>query len=187
MKAATGITDTNVLPRIAMRPLLQATLLALTALTPTLGAAQAACFQELAVYSEAQAGAEIAFQNDLHPAEPSLNRFVITFPEQAVSMDGIVMMEGEPPRPWAMVMHNCPEGDATGAEIDACMIWQGPIYGIDQFGNVSAVPEAGLGEDAMATILLPDFGASVRQSAAWGADGLSVAPRDDFRLKACQE
>ena len=39
----------------------------------------------------------------------------------------------------------------------------------------------------MAAILLPDFGASVRMSSAWGAEGLSVAPRDDFRLKACQE
>ena len=84
-------------------------------------------------------------------------------------------------------MYNCPEGDATGAEIDACMVWEGPIYGIDSLGNVSAVPDAGLGEEAMATILLPDFGAAVRMSSAWGAEGLSVAPKDDFRLKACQE
>ncbi|MDZ7602998.1 MAG: hypothetical protein U1A06_16660 [Hoeflea sp.] len=150
-------------------------------------AARAACFQELAVYSEAQAGASLAFQDDLHPAEPSLNRFVVTFPENAVSMDGMVMMAGEPARPWAMVMHKCPTGDATGAEIDACTVWQGPIYGIDALGNVSAVPDAGLGEEAMATILLPDFGASVRMSSAWGAQGLSAAPRDDFRYTACQD
>lgn len=149
--------------------------------------ASAACFQELAVYGEAQAGAEIAFEGDLHPAEPSLNRFSVTFPEHAVRMDGIVMMAGEPPRPRAMVMHNCPEGDATGAEIDACMVWEGQIYGIDALGNVSAVPQSGQGEDAMATILMPDFGVAVRQSQAWGADGLSVAPRDDFRLTGCQE
>lgn len=149
--------------------------------------ASAACFQELAVYSEAQAGAEITFQSELHPAEPSLNRFVVTFPETTVRMDGLVMMAGEPSRPWAMVMHNCPEGDATGAEIDACMVWQGPVYGIDALGNVSAVPAAGEGQEAMATILLPDFGASVRMSSAWGAEGLSEAPRDDFRLSGCQE
>lgn len=160
------------------------------ALVLILGAApgaQAACFQERAVYSEAQAGAKIAFEDDLHPAEPSLNRFTVTFPENGVSMDGMVMMAGEPARPWAMVMHKCPTGDATGAEIDACMVWQGPIYGIDALGNVSAVPDAGLGEEAMATILLPDFSASVRMSAAWGAQGLSAAPRDDFRFTTCQD
>lgn len=150
-------------------------------------AAQAGCPQELAVYGEAQANAEISFQGDLHPAEPVLNRFVVTFGENAVRMDGMVMMAGEPARPWAMVMHNCPQGDATGAEIDACTIWEGPIYAIDSLGNVSALPQAGYGEDAMATILLPDFSAAVRRSAVWGADGLSVAPKDDFRLKACQE
>ncbi|KGF67204.1 hypothetical protein LL06_23635 [Hoeflea sp. BAL378] len=149
--------------------------------------ASAACFQELALYSEAQAGAEITFQADLHPAEPSLNRFTVTFPEHAVRMDGLVMMAGEPSRPWAMVMHNCPEGDATGAEIAACMIWEGPVYGIDALGNVSAVPAAGEGQEAIETILLPDFGAAVRMSSVWGAEGLSVAPKDDFRLSGCQE
>jgi hypothetical protein len=164
---------------------IMAGLLTASVLVP--GAVHAACFQELAIYGEAQANAEIAFQDDMHPAEPSLNRFVVRFPENAVSMDGMVMMAGEPSRPWAMVMYNCPEGDATGAEIDACMVWEGPVYGIDSLGNVSAVPDAGQGEEAMATILLPDFGASVRMSSAWGAQGLSVAPKDDFRLKACQE
>ena len=164
-----------------------ATLVALTALVAQAPQARAACQQELAVYGEDQADAEIAFQGDLHPAEPSLNRFVVRFPEHDVQMDGVVMLAGEPARPWAMVMYKCPQGDATGAEIDACTVWEGPIYGIDSLGNVSAVPEAGYGEEAMATILLADFSAAVRQSSAWGAEGLSAAPKDDFRLKACQE
>tara|TARA_R110002020_G_scaffold6689_27_gene28468 strand:- start:2854 stop:3375 length:522 start_codon:yes stop_codon:yes gene_type:complete len=165
-------------------PLIAAALALILGAAP---AAHAACFQELAIYGEAQAGAEIAFESELHPAEPSLNRFAVTFAGSDVRMDGIVMMAGEPSRPWAMVMHNCPEGDATGAEIDACMIWEGPIYGIDALGNVSAVPAAGEGQEAMATILLPDFGAAVRMSSVWGAEGLSQAPRDDFRLSGCQE
>jgi hypothetical protein len=59
-----------------------------------------------------------------------LHRLSLSFAESGVTMDGVVMLAGEPDRPWGMVMHNCPEGDATGAEIAACTVWQGPVYAI---------------------------------------------------------
>lgn len=149
--------------------------------------ASAACWQELAVYAEAQAKAEIAFQG-ARPDDGLLHRFRITFPENGVTFEG-AMLPGDAPvaRPWAMVTHNCPQGDATGEEIAACTVWQGPIYGVDATGNVFFLPEANAGHEAAATLLLPDFGAAVRLSAAWGAKGLSTAPKDDFKLTGCQE
>ncbi|MBK8456284.1 MAG: hypothetical protein IPL47_03530 [Phyllobacteriaceae bacterium] len=149
--------------------------------------ANAACWQELAVYAEAQAKAEIAFQG-ARPDDGVLHRFRITFPENGVTFEG-AMLPGDAPiaRPWAVVTHNCPQGDATGEEIAACTVWQGPIYGVDATGNVFFLPEANAGHEAAATLLLPDFGAAVRLSAAWGAKGLSTAPKDDFKLTGCQD
>ena len=158
------------------------------ALLPVLAApAGAACWQELAVYGEAQANAEIAFQG-ARPEDGLFHRFRIVFPENGVTFEG-ALLPGDPPveRPWAVVTHNCPAGDVTGDELAACTIWQGPVYGIDATGNVFFLPPAGHGEAATETILLPDFSASVRLSAAWGAKGLSTAPKDDFKLKGCQE
>lgn len=158
---------------------------AIVAVSPT--PTSAACWQELAVYAEAQAKAEIAFQG-ARPDDGLLHRFRIAFPENGVTFEG-AMLPGDPPvdRPWAVVTHNCPQGDATGEEIAACTIWEGPIYGVDNVGNVFFLPEANNGHEAAETILLPDFAAAVRLSAAWGAKGLSTAPKDDFKLTGCQE
>ncbi len=149
--------------------------------------ASAACWQELAIYAEAQANAEIAF-GGARADDGVLHRFTVAFPENGVIFEG-AMLPGDPPiaRPWAIVTLFCPQGDATGDEIAACTIWEGPVYGIDGQGNVFALPEANHGHEAAATILLPDFSAAVRLSAAWGTKGLSTAPKDDFKLAGCQE
>lgn len=153
----------------------------------TAAPAYAACFQELAVYGEEQAQAGITFLG-ARPDDGILHRFKVIFPENAVIFEG-AMLPGDPPvdRPWAVITHNCPSGDATSDELAACTIWEGPIYGVDGVGNVFFLPSANNGEAAAETILLPDFGAAVRLSAAWGANGLSTAPKDDFKMNGCQE
>jgi hypothetical protein len=150
--------------------------------------AQAACWQELATYKDAAAQGELKFLPPESDADSSLARFTITFPENNVVLDGVVMDAGEPFfRPLAIVMHKCPTGDATGAEIDACTVWQGIAYGIDALGNVSYLAALNEGQEAANTLLLPDFSAAVRMSSAWGAKGLSTAPKDDFKQSACLE
>ncbi|MCO6408643.1 hypothetical protein [Hoeflea alexandrii] len=149
--------------------------------------ADAACPQALAVYDEAQTGAEIAFAGPLPDVDGMQHRFSLSFAEGGVTMDGVVMMAGEPDRPWGVIMHDCPQGDATGAEIAACTVWEGPVYIIGVEGAVDWLPAREAMRTAGDRLLLPDFGAAVMQSQAWQAERITTLPGDVFRLKACQE
>lgn len=148
----------------------------------------AACPQALGVYGEAESGAEIAFSGPLNEADGMQHRFNLSFGQNGVSMDGVVMMVGEPDRPWGVILHQCPEGDATGAEIAACTVWEGPIYAIDAKGGAQWLPvQNATGAVAGESLLLPEFGAAVMRSAVWRDGLIGAAPGDVFRLKACQE
>ena len=149
--------------------------------------AAAACPQALAVYEEAQSGGEIAFAGPLPDVDGMQHRFSLNFAESGVTMDGVVMMAGEPDRPWGVIMHDCPQGDATGAEIAACTVWEGPVYAIGVEGAVSWIEAREPMRMAGERLLLPDFGAAVMQSRAWQAERITTLPGDVFRLKACQE
>ncbi|MEM5470648.1 hypothetical protein WNZ14_02830 [Hoeflea sp. AS60] len=149
--------------------------------------AQAACPQALAVYSDAASGAEIAFSGPLSQADGMQHRFHLTFAENDVRMEGVVMMAGEPDRPWGVILHNCPQGDATGAEIDACTVWEGVIYTIGSTGEAGWLPVLDANSTAGDSLLLPDFGAAVMRSQAWLARQVTMLPGDVFKLKACQE
>ena len=159
----------------------------LTSLFLSVTSAQAACPQALAVYGETGAGAEIVFSGDLSDADGMQHRFSLTFAENGVRMDGVVMMAGEPDRPWGVILHNCPEGDATGAEIAACTVWEGVIYTIDKAGEAGWLPVLDANIDAGESLLLPDFGAAVMRSQAWQAGQVTKLPGDVFRLTGCQE
>lgn len=156
------------------------------ALTAVLAASPsvAACKQELAVYSEPEANASLEFT----PAAPNgstSHTFKIKFPENSVVLDGIVMWTEGVARPVGIVMHKCPEGDVTGAELEACTVWQGVIYAIDGQGNVDLLPPEGA--DSAAQLLLPDFAPALRQSSAYGMAGVSKMPWDAFKISGCQE
>lgn len=149
----------------------------------TASPAFAACNQELAVYSEPQAQAGLEFT----PAGGSggTHTFSIVFAENDVVLDGIVMWTQGVARPNALVMHACPEGDVTGAELDACTVWQGVVYAVDDEGTIGLLPDQGLA--AARQLLLPDFAAALRQSSAYGIDGVTKLPWDAFTLSGCQE
>ena len=96
-------------------------------------------------------------------------------------LDGIVM-PGDPERSNGMVMHNCPEGDATGEEIAACTVWEGVIYALDG-GDAALLPdETG---KAAESLLLAGFGASLRYSTLWEEGKASVVPWDVLKRKGC--
>ena len=151
--------------------------------------ANASCLQELAIYKDAAANGELSFtQRDASTVDATLARFTITFPENNVVLDGVVMDAGEPFfRPLGMIMHNCPEGDATGDEIAACTVWQGIVYGLDKKGSVSYLAATNESKTAASTLLFPDLGAAVQMSTAFGAGKLSASPKDDFKQSACLE
>ena len=150
-----------------------------TAATPAL----AACRQELAVYAEKETAASIDFTPALDGGPD--HTFKIKFRENAVILDGVVMWTEAPARPFGIVMHKCPEGDVTGAELEACTVWQGVIYAVGGDGTLGLLPRRG--EDAAAQILLPDLASAVKSSSAWGLDGLSALPWEAFAMSGCQE
>ena len=67
---------------------------------------------------------------------PPSNQFKVSALKTPVVMDGYVMPSEDPVRAIGILMFNCPEGDATGADLDACTVWQGAVYGMDAKGEM---------------------------------------------------
>jgi len=155
---------------------------------PTIAAG--ACPQALAVYEQPGTAILLTFDGATADTDAMMHRFRIGFGEPAVNLDGVVMMVAEPTRPWGMIMYNCPEGDVTGAEIDACTVWEGEMLAIDAAGAESSIPVSGTGADsadsAAPWLRLPGFGAALADSFAWDETALTV-PADLFEMKGCQE
>jgi hypothetical protein len=146
--------------------------------------AQAACPQELAVYTDRDKAASLEFRPAPPEAAVRSSTFRVLFAQGDLAVDGIVLWTDEVPRPFGMLMHDCPEGDVTGEEIAACTVWQGVIYGADAEGRIGLLAKEG---PAAERLLLPDFGPSVRHSALYGPGGISLLPFDVFELSGCQE
>ncbi|NJR13589.1 MAG: hypothetical protein HC779_04330 [Phyllobacteriaceae bacterium] len=162
----------------------------LALLPATLAGAQEPCWQDNAVYTDAATQAELKFLPPQSDADGSFARFTITFPENSIVFDGVVMDAGEPFfRPLGIIMHKCPTGDVTGDELAACTIWQGIIYGLDTVGNAFYLPPMNQGAEAANTLLFPDFKVPrCRLSSVVGRrSGLSTPPKDDFKFKACAQ
>jgi 2-oxoglutarate dehydrogenase E2 component (dihydrolipoamide succinyltransferase) len=86
-------------------------------------------------------------------------------------------------RSIGMVMFHCPDGDATGADLEACTIWQGMVYGMSAKGEMANLqPEAG---EAADKVVLPGIGPAIRGSSIWGEGKASVAPWDVLDFKGC--
>ena len=153
-----------------------------TALAGQAGAALAACPVELAVYREAGTGAMI----DFHPGRNATvtNAFRMVF-DRGLVLEGTVMWDGEAPRSLGLLTHDCPEGDATGAELAACTLWQGVVYAVGDDGAVDLMPPEGAA--APQSLVFADLGRAIRLSAPYEAAGLTATPWDAFSLAGCQE
>lgn len=171
--------------KIAGRPERDVTALALVAASVfaiAASPAHAACPIELATYRDGEGKASLEFR----PAEPAAavtNSFRLI--ADGVVFDGLVMWTDEVRRPVGMLSFRCPEGDATGAEIEACTLWQGVVYAVDERGQVSLLPAEGTA--APPRLILADLAYAMRFSTAWKTTGLAAAPGDVFELSGCQE
>jgi hypothetical protein len=123
------------------------------------------------------------------PADAMLHRFDLVFADTGVTMEGVVMLAGEPDRPWGIVMHDCPEGDATGAKSPPAPCGRGRSMPSMQgrCGMASGSRrQPGIGQRQAKACCCP---ISRRCDAVRGfaANQITSLPGDAFRLKACQE
>ncbi|MFZ2100893.1 MAG: hypothetical protein WAU86_10050 [Oricola sp.] len=147
-------------------------------------AALAACPQELAVYADPDKSLTLEFSPRENAAQAISHGFKVVMANDIV-LDGVVIWSGDEARPDAIMMLDCPDGDVTGDELAACIVWQGVVYSVDGQGNVDLLPPEGA--DAAERLLFPDLGRTMRLSALWGDGKVTVAPWDVLALDACQE
>ena len=157
--------------------------LAIGALAIGLQPAAAACPIELAVYRDRDKVAGI----DFRPADPSAtvtNQFRLVFANGLV-LSGMVMWSEGLARPVGMLQHDCPEGDVTGSELEACTVWQGVVYTADENGRAGLLPRQG--EPAPKSIILADLAFDMSVAEALDGRRPDPLPSDIFELSGCQE
>lgn len=164
---------------MSLRSLALSSLVSVASASPAL----AVCPVELATYRDLEDAASVEFVPTGEGATVT-NTFRMLLDNDVV-LDGMVMWSEGIGRPYGMLTYKCPEGDATGAELAACTMWEGVIYTSDDLGNIELLPAEAAG--APQKLLFPDLGPSLRHSAAYGANGFSKVPWDVFKLSGCQE
>ncbi|THK35075.1 hypothetical protein EHS39_26600 [Ensifer sp. MPMI2T] len=162
------------------RNALLASLATVLAATPALADE---CVQAHAIYADPAGTYELRFEPVGSESAVTSNHFKVKVGNTRLSLDGVVMQSGEPLRANGIVMHDCPTGDVTGAELEACTVWEGVIYTVDKAGRIGLLQA----EDAPAAgqILLPGFGPSLRTSSAWGEGKANADSSDVFEFKGC--
>ncbi|MGL4489416.1 MAG: hypothetical protein ACRCU5_08235 [Rhizobiaceae bacterium] len=141
----------------------------------------AACPQELSIYEDSS-GASITFTP---PTENMASEHEFTLKLGATSLQGVIMWSKEPDRPNGIVMDQCPDGDVTGEELEACTVWQGVIYGLTKDATAPFIGKRGT-PNAEA-LLLPDFSRYAMEHTFKTPLSGPVKVDDVFKMKACQE
>jgi hypothetical protein len=140
-----------------------------------------ACPQELSIYEDS-AGNSLTFSPP-RPDMASEHEFTLRLGQ--TSLQGIVMWSKEPDRPNGIVMDQCPDGDVTGEELNACTVWQGVMYALTKEATAPFIGKRGT-PNAEA-ILLPDFSRYAMEHKFKTALAGPVKADDVFKMKACQE
>ena len=144
-------------------------------------AEEIACPIERAVYADVDASLTLAFREIEDESFTATNVFTVTFANE-VSADGLVIWNQGYSVPNGIIQ-DCPSGDVTGDELAACVIWEGVIYAVDGLGNVAFIPPEGV--DAPDQLLFPDLGRTIRYSALWSEEKVTIAPWDVLTLAGC--
>jgi len=152
------------------------------ALAPICASAQE-CTQDHAVYEDASHKYRLSFEATSEASAVS-HLFTMEIANTDVKMDGNVQMTDVVPRSLGLLLNKCPDGDVTGADLEACTIWQGLVYAIDARGKVDNLNSGSA--PASQQILLSDFGAALHQSKIWTDKKLLEAPYDVFSFKECR-
>ncbi|KQV73394.1 hypothetical protein [Rhizobium sp. Root1220] len=159
-----------------------ASLAVFTAL-PAASASAADCKQANAVYSDRDGAYELRFTPINSESAAASNQFKLKILKTSIVLDGYVMASEDPERAVGILMFDCPGGDVTGDDLNACTVWQGAVYGMDAKGEVDNLqPEAAT---AAARIVLPGLGPAIRSSSVWGIGKAQVAPWDVLAFKEC--
>lgn len=145
----------------------------------------AECKQGKAIYADRDGAYELRFSPITSEAVSSSHQFKLSALKTSVVMDGYVMSSADPERTMGMVLFNCPDGDVTGADLDACTVWQGFVYRAIADGGLDNLQSGD--SPAAEKIVLPGLGPAIRQSSAWGDGKASVAPWDVLDFKGCAQ
>lgn len=141
------------------------------------------CAQLDAIYTDPSGTYELRFVPLNSEAAAASGRFHVTVAGLGTAMDGFVMPADDPISSDGILMFGCPQGDATGAEISACTVWQGKIHGTTGEG-VDSNLQAENGR-AASGVVLTGFGKALRLSRLWSEGKVSVAPGDVLTFKEC--
>ena len=144
------------------------------------GPCLAACPVELSVYS----GRDDAVAIEFHPAQGAAVTNAYRLIHGDLVLDGIVMWTQGVERPNGILSYQCPDGDVTGPEYDACTVWQGVIYAVDAAGHVGLLPRAG--ESAPERLLFPDLAHAIHAFPGFAGIDAKLS-WDVFNLSGCQE
>lgn len=144
-------------------------------------AAGAACPQALAVYEGTDGAGSLAFTGAGESAAQSVK---ISFEDMA-PVTAYLTPSYAFERMEMVLPFDCPEGDVTGEELAACVIYQSAIYAIDDAGAVTGLPDGD--QPAAERLLLPNFAGALWDNPQLDGKGSKSRPAEIFELKGCQE
>ncbi len=139
------------------------------------------CTQAQAVYADPAGTYELRFEPVGSEAAVTSNHFKIRIGDTGLLLDGVVMQSGEPLRANGIVMNDCPTGDVTGAELEACTVWQARSMRSTRPARSGCFSQRT--RPAADRILLPGFRTSLRESSAWGEGKGTTDSSDVFQFK----
>jgi hypothetical protein len=142
--------------------------------------ALAACPQELAVYRGADGTGSVEFTGGGAGMLSEMRLLYDGVEPVTVYLSHDDRLE----RSVAMIPLNCPEGDVTGEELAACLVYQGAVYVLNGDGP-AALP--GPGKDAAETLFLPNLAPALWENPQFGDAGPGERPAETFKLSGCQE
>lgn len=143
--------------------------------------AQDDCPQGRAIYTDADDGWQLTFTEPEQGLGISTNYFTLSPKGSDLELQAWVRWDDEPEAPFADVLLNCPDGDVTGAEMDACRVWRGPVYELSEEGGADWLPQGD--EPAVPALLLPLLAQAIKRSDV-GAE-VKALPWDAWSLTGC--